>query len=98
MNTTPADAGVASATTSNSVTERERFQKLTESITGTPFRAGNELGLLQNGDEIFPAMLKAILGAQHTIEFATYVYWHSRIATEFANALCERARAGVEVR
>jgi cardiolipin synthase len=85
MKTTPAAASAG-------------FYELTESVTGTPFRTGNELTLLQNGDEIFPAMLKAIRGAKSTIEFATYVYWHSEIATEFANALCERARAGVEVR
>jgi len=62
------------------------------------FRPGNRLGLLQNGDEIFPAMLEAIRGAQTSIEFLTYVYWNSRIANEFATALCERARAGVKVR
>lgn len=98
MKTTPADAPRASADTSDPTTKRERYQELVESVTGTPFRPGNKLTLLQNGDEIFPAMLEAIRGAQHSIEFSTYVYWHSHIATEFANALCERARAGVKVR
>jgi cardiolipin synthase A/B len=62
------------------------------------FRPGNRVDILQNGDEIFPAMLEAISGAQTSIEFLTYVYWHSRVANEFAAALCERARAGVKVR
>jgi cardiolipin synthase len=74
------------------------YQKPFEAATGARFRAGNSLTVLQNGEEIFPAMLEAIRGASHSIEFVTYVYWHSRVATEFADALCERAKAGVTVR
>lgn len=62
------------------------------------YQAGNTIDLLQNGNEIFPAMLEAIRGARASIEFSTYVYWHSRIAIKMALALCERARAGVTVR
>ena len=61
-------------------------------------RAGNDITILQNGDEIFSAMLEAIRGANSSIELVTYVYWHSKIAAQFANALCERARQGVQVR
>ncbi len=76
----------------------DKYQKYFEEATGGESRPGNSLKLLQNGGEIFPAMLEAVRGAQSTIEFTTYVYWRSKIATEFANALCERARAGVKVR
>lgn len=76
----------------------KKYQKQFESFGTGEFRGGNELTLLQNGAAIFPAMLEAIRGAQSSIEFVTYVYWHSKIATEFADALCERARAGVAVR
>jgi cardiolipin synthase len=69
-----------------------------ESVLGVESRAGNHITIFQNGDEIFPAMLEAIQGATTSIELVTYVYWHSQIAREFANALCERARAGVKVR
>jgi cardiolipin synthase len=85
-------------TDSSPGSDRERYVQLVEAATGSKFRAGNKLVLLQNGDEIFPDMLGAIRQAQESIEFSTYVYWHSDIATEFANALCERARAGVTVR
>ncbi|HVQ44484.1 MAG TPA: phospholipase D-like domain-containing protein [Candidatus Saccharimonadia bacterium] len=74
------------------------YQKPFETATGAKFRAGNRITLLQNGNEIFPAMLEAIRSAQTSIEFVTYVYWRSRVATQFADALCERARAGVTVR
>lgn len=60
--------------------------------------AGNDVTILQNGDEIFAAMLQAIREATETIELVTYVYWHSQIAAQFANALSERARQGVQVR
>jgi len=74
------------------------FTHVTEAAAGSSYRPGNSLAILQNGDEIFPSMLSAIRGAKSTIEFSTYVYWRSHIANEFADALSERARAGVKVR
>jgi cardiolipin synthase len=76
----------------------DTYQQHFEDATGTKFRPGNALKLFQNGNEIFPAMLDGIRAAQTSIEFATYVYWRSHVASEFADALCERARAGIEVR
>jgi cardiolipin synthase len=52
---------------------------------------------LQNGDEIFPAMLQAIRSARRTIAFETYIYWSGDTGREFSQALSERARAGVQV-
>src|ERR1043166_8884575 len=34
---------------------------------------GNKIELLQNGDEFFPAMLKAISAAQKTINFESFI-------------------------
>ena len=42
-------------------------------------------------------MLAAIRGARETINFETYIYWSGAIGKEFADALAERARAGVKV-
>ena len=41
-------------------------------------------------------MLDAIRGATRTICFETYIYWSGSIGREFAEALIERARAGVQ--
>ena len=41
--------------------------------------AGNRVDALQNGDEIFPAMLAAIRGARRTINFESYIYWSGDI-------------------
>ena len=73
------------------------FVRLVEALTGAPLREGNRISVLKNGCEIFPAMLEAIGAAEHTIDFATYAYWTGDISDEFANALCERAKAGVKV-
>jgi cardiolipin synthase A/B len=73
------------------------FARLVEALTAAPLRQGNRVTVLRNGDEIFPAMLAAIRSAERTVDFATYVYWTGSIAPQFADALAERARAGVEV-
>jgi cardiolipin synthase A/B len=74
------------------------IRRTLEGIIGVPMTEGNEISILRNGDEIFPAMLEAIANAEHTIDFLTFVYWKGEIGTRFADALSERARAGVRVR
>ena len=69
-----------------------------EVVIGTPFTEGNSITVLRNGDQIFPAMLEAIRGAQSTVDLMTFVYWRGDIAVEFAKAMSDRARAGVRVR
>ena len=64
---------------------------------GPAIVGGNRFKALQNGDEIFPAMLEAIRGARKSITFETYIYWSEDIGKEFAEALADRARAGVKV-
>jgi cardiolipin synthase A/B len=66
-------------------------------LVGPSILGGNKTTELLNGDRIFPAMLEAIHSAQKTILFETYIYWSGDIGTQFANALAERARAGVKV-
>jgi cardiolipin synthase len=65
---------------------------------GTEMVAGNRADLLENGDGIFPSMLEAIAGAKSSINLEEYLFDHGEIATRFAHALAERARAGVAVR
>ena len=69
-----------------------------EGIMGVPATEGNAVEVLRNGDQIFPAMLDAIAGAQRTVDFLTFVYWRCEIGRQFAERLSERARAGVRVR
>ncbi len=66
-------------------------------LLGSPLVGGNRVTELVNGDAIFPAMLAAIRGAKRSITFETFIYWRAQIGREFAEALTERARAGVRV-
>ena len=71
---------------------------LVETAIGVPFVPGNQVQVLRNGDEIFPAMLEAIKCATHNVDLVTHVYWTGDIADEFGRTLAERAKAGVKVR
>lgn len=75
-----------------------RLRRRLERLIGIAATEGNALVPLRNGDEIFAAMLGAIRGAEHTVDMMTFVYWRGDIARDFAEALSERARAGVRVR
>ncbi|GHE96726.1 phospholipase D-like domain-containing protein [Streptomyces fumanus] len=77
---------------------KQRLRRRMERLIGIAATEGNLLTPLRNGDEIFPAMLGAVRTARHTIDMMTFVYWRGDIARQFAEALAERARAGVRVR
>ena len=66
-------------------------------LLGPPLTAGNRVTTLVNGDRIFPSMLQAIGDAKSTITFETYIYWSGEVGRQFAQALADRARAGVKV-
>ena len=74
-----------------------QFEREMGTLLGPAILPGNQVTALQNGDQIFPAMLKAIRAAQYTINFETYIYWSGRTGEEFAEALIERVRADVKI-
>ena len=78
-------------------THEPQFRRAIGTLLGPPLVAGNQVQELINGDQIFPAMLTAIRDARQSITFETYIYWSGAIGREFADALSERARAGVKV-
>lgn len=65
---------------------------------GTAMVGGNDAVLLKNGDEIFPAMTKDIREAKRTVNLETYIYQADPAGRQFADAMIEAARRGVEVR
>ena len=74
-----------------------QFRRELGVLLGPAVLGGNQVDPLNNGAEIFPAMLESIRSAQRTINFETYIYWSGDIGREFSEALAERARAGVQV-
>ena len=77
--------------------EDPQFARSVGALLGPAFLEGNDVKVLINGDKIFPQMLNAIHGAKQTITFETFIYWADSIGEEFADALIERAHAGVKV-
>jgi len=62
------------------------------------FTAGNRLDLLIDGAQAYPAMLETIAGAKTRVDLESYILNSDRTGWRFAEALAERARAGVSVR
>ena len=65
---------------------------------GAPLVPGNQVRLLKNARENYPAWLAAIAAAQRTLFFENYIIENDPVGQRFVDALCERARAGVQVR
>ncbi len=65
---------------------------------GAPLVDGNAVRLLTDGGENYPAWLQAIADAERFIHFESYIVHDDPTGALFADALIERARAGVTVR
>ena len=76
----------------------DQWQLRLQTLLGTPATTGNEIRVLRNGVEIFPAMLEAIESAEHTVDLVTFVYWRGAIAQRFADTLAAAAKRGCRVR
>ena len=59
---------------------------------------GNEVRLLLDGEQNFAAWLDAIRSAERSILFESYLVEDDSVGRNFADALAERAKAGVDVR
>lgn len=58
---------------------------------------GNRLELLRSGVEYFPALERAIGGAEENIYLETYIYEDDATGRRITEALCDAARRGVRV-
>jgi cardiolipin synthase A/B len=75
-----------------------QFARTMSHLFGPAVVPGNRITALQNGDEAFPAMLEAIRTAKRSVNFEGYIFWTDTTGRAFADALAERARAGVPTR
>jgi len=66
-------------------------------LIGAQLTHGNRFTVLTNGDQIFPAMLKAIAEARRRISFETYIYTEGEMGEAFTRAFEAAARRGVRV-
>ena len=71
---------------------------VSEKVTGNVLAAGNDLQILNGGDEAYPPMLEAIANARRSIALASYIFCGDRTGHAFADALIAAHRRGVTVR
>lgn len=67
-------------------------------IAKRPLTDGNTIEALFNGDEAFPAMLRAIEAAETSISFCTYIFDNDEAGRQFIDAFARAVQRGVEVR
>jgi cardiolipin synthase A/B len=68
---------------------------------GSPSAGNGKIGayrLFTEGDELYRSMLAAIGAARKTIRLETFIFAADEIGWQFAEALAEKARAGLDVR
>src|SRR4051812_33127242 len=66
--------------------------------SGAPLVEGNQVRILENADGNYPVWLEAIRQARTHVYLENYIFEEDEVGTAFADALAERARAGVHVR
>ena len=75
-----------------------RMERAFSRIADSDLRQGNAISLLRNSKENYPAWLAAIRSAERVIHFENFIIANDETGRRFAEALMERARAGVKVR
>jgi cardiolipin synthase A/B len=78
--------------------EEPEHQAYLAAIVGADLTRGNRYEVLTNGDQIFPAMLEAIRGAERRVVFETYIYKPGETAERFTTAFEQAAERGVTVK
>ena len=75
-----------------------RFAHYVASLTGAAVEPGDRYQVLRNGDQTFPAMLRAIRAATRRISFESFIYQDGRVGDQFTQELAAAAARGVDVR
>lgn len=69
-----------------------------DTVTQSPLLGGNRIRPLSNGEQAFPAMLKAIESATTSIALATYIFETNSMGRELIRALDTAHERGVDIR
>ena len=81
----------------NSYLDTTALAAVEELATGKPLIAGNKVALLYDGPQTMASMLQAITAAKDHINLETYIFDQDAVGLQFAEALMERQRSGVQV-
>ncbi len=77
---------------------RQIGERALSRASGAPLVLGNQVRILEDADGNYPVWLEAIAAARERIYLENYIFEEDEVGREFAEALAERARAGVRVR
>lgn len=77
---------------------RELADRMFSRAAGAPLISGNQVRLLEDGRENYPAWLAAIRAAKDFVHFENYFIQDDEVGQEFAEAFVASAREGVRVR
>ncbi|MCF6332072.1 MAG: cardiolipin synthase [Draconibacterium sp.] len=78
--------------------EKENIIRLLLNNSNALLTTGNQLKILNNGEETFQAIFKAIQNAKHHIHLEYYIFSNDKIGTRLKSLLIEKCKEGVEVR
>jgi phosphatidylserine/phosphatidylglycerophosphate/cardiolipin synthase-like enzyme len=87
----------ASPSARDSLAPSQLAERAFARATGAVAVAGNDVRLLLDSRDNYPAWLSAIASARESVRFETYIIADDATGAIFVDALCERARAGVQV-
>ncbi|GAB6966214.1 phospholipase D-like domain-containing protein [Komagataeibacter kakiaceti JCM 25156] len=67
-------------------------------LTSRPLLSGNSITPMHDGDTVYPRMLEAINGAQHSVLICSYIFRADSIGHQFCAALTAAHERGAQVR
>lgn len=85
-------------TLSDAVYQKRRLMNLLLANSNAILSDDNEIKILRNGEQAFPAMFQAMEEARHHIHLEFYIIDHDVIGNQLRELLIRKAAAGVEVR
>src|SRR5690554_5771316 len=74
------------------------IRQLSDAVTRRPLVDGNQVRVLYNGEQAYPAMLEALENAERFVDLSSYIFDTRECGQRFAAALIKAAARGVEVR
>jgi cardiolipin synthase len=78
--------------------ELAALARFSHKLLDESFDPGNAIHILENGDEAYPAMLRAIDEAKHSIALSTYIFNNDKAGRMFVEALSRARQRGLRVR
>ena len=78
--------------------DSDDFLRPLSALLNAPMRKGGEAVLINNGDAWLGALLNDFATAQRSITFCCYIWEPGHVSDVVLEALCDRARSGIQVR